>query len=69
MKKEKIFEIGKKLGLSKTDTKAAILKNRNKIITGLIVGIAAIITNRIWFEPLHYIGGSILDFSFLTRFL
>ena len=69
MKKEKIIEIGKKLGLSKKDAKAAILKNRNKIITGLIIGIATFMTNKIWFEPLHYNGGSIIDFSFFTRFL
>lgn len=68
MNKEKIFEIGKKLGISKAETKAAFQKNRNKIIAGLIIGIAAITANNIWFEPLHYNGGSIIDFSFFTRF-
>ena len=68
MKKEKIYEIGKKLGISKSDAKAALQKNRNKIIAGLIIGIAAIMTNRVWFEPLHYNGGSIMDFDFFTRF-
>ena len=37
MKKEKIYELGKRLGLSKTDVKAAINKNRNKIIAGVIL--------------------------------
>jgi len=69
MKKEKVYEIGKKLGISKSDAKAALLKNRNKIIAVLIIGIAAVMTNRIWFEPLHYNGGSIIDFGFFTRFL
>jgi hypothetical protein len=68
MKKENIYEIGKKLGISKSDTKAALLKNRNKIITLIMLGIAAIMTNGIWFEPLHYTGGSITDFGILTRF-
>jgi hypothetical protein len=69
MKNEKIFEIGKKLGISKTDAKAAIIKNRNKIITGLVIISASILVNRIWFEPLHYTVASIKDFNFFTRFL
>jgi hypothetical protein len=69
MKKEEMYEIGKKLGITKADTKAALLKNRNKIIAGLAIGIASIMLNRIWFEPLHYNGGSIIDFGFFTRFL
>ena len=69
MKKEKVYEIGTKLGISKSDAKAALLKNRNKIIAGLIIGIGAIVMNRIWFEPLHYTAASIMDFDFFTRFL
>jgi hypothetical protein len=68
MKKEKIYEIGKKLGISKSDAKAALQKNRNKIIAGLIIGIAAIMLNRVWFEPLHYTVASKMDFDFFTRF-
>lgn len=68
MKKEKVYEIGKKLGISKLDAKAALLKNRNKIIAGLMIGIAAILLNRIWFEPLHYTVVSKMDFDFFTRF-
>ena len=69
MKNEKLYEIGKKLGISKSDARAAIIKNRNKIITGLVLIFAAIMINRIWFEPLHYTVASIKDFNFLTRFL
>ena len=68
MKKEKIYELGKTLGISKSDAKAALLKNRNKIIAGLMIGIAAILLNRIWFEPLHYTVVSKMDFDFFTRF-
>jgi len=68
MKEEKIFEIGKKLGISESDAKAALIKNRNKIITGLVIGIAAIMMNRVWFEPLHYTVASVMDFDFFTRF-
>ena len=69
MKKEKMYKIGKKLGISETDVKAAIKKNRNIIAAGFIIAVAAIFTNRIWFEPFHYGGGSVLDLSFFTRFL
>ena len=68
MKKEKIYEIGKMLDISKVDAKAALKKNRNKIIACLIIGVASVMMQRIWFEPLHYTGGSMLDFSFFTRF-
>lgn len=68
MKKEKIYEIGKKLGMSKSDAKAALLKNRNKIIAGLIIGVGSVMLNRVWYEPLHYGIGSIMDFDFFTRF-
>ena len=69
MKKEKIYEIGKKLEISKSDAKAALMKNRNKIVAGLIIGVASILMNRMWFEPLHYTAASIMDFDFFTRFL
>jgi len=69
MKKEKMYEIGKKLGISETNVKAALMKNRNKIAAGIIIAVAALMTNRIWFEPLHYNGGSMIDLNFFTRFL
>jgi len=69
MKKEKMKEIGKKLGITETDIKAALKKNRNKIALGTILVAAALTTNQIWFEPLHYNGASIMDLSFFTRFL
>ena len=53
MKREKIYEIGKKLGISKSDAKAALLKNRNRITADLIIGISDFMLNRIWFEPLQ----------------
>lgn len=68
MKKNKIYELGKKLGIPKIETKAALLKNRNKIVTGVVIVIAMII-GKIWFQPLHYTGASIEDFEFFTRFL
>jgi len=68
MKKEKMYKIGKKLGISKSDAKKAIQKNRNKIMASIIIGVAAVMVNKIWFEPLHYISGSIVDFDFFTRF-
>lgn len=68
MKKEKVYEIGKTLGLSKSEAKAALQKNRNKIIAGLVIGIAAVMLNRVWFEPLHYTVVSKMDFDFFTRF-
>jgi len=69
MKENKIYELGKTLGISETDVKAALLKNRNKIIAAVVIGIATVMTGKIWFEPLHYIAASIGDFEFLTRFL
>ena len=68
MKKNKIYELGKMLGISNTDTRAALLKNRNKIIASIVIGIAIMI-GKMWFQPLHYTGASIEDFIFLTRFL
>ena len=68
MKKNKIYELGKKLGISEPDVKAAFQKNKNKIIAGIIIGIAAIMFNRVWFEPLHYTVVSKIDFDFFTQF-
>lgn len=68
MKKNKIYELGKKLGMPETEAKAALLKNRNKIMTGVVIGIA-FMAGKLWFQPLHYTGASIEDFNFLTRFL
>ena len=47
MKKEKMYEIGTKLGISKSDAKAALQKNRNKIIACLIIGVAAVMMQRV----------------------
>ena len=68
MKNKKIYEIGKKLDIPKSDIKAALLTKRNKIITGLIIGFATIMMNKVWFEPFHYTVASIMDFDFFTRF-
>ena len=70
MKKEKqLCKIGNKLGISETEIKATLLRNRNKIVAGLIIGVATVIMGRIWFEPLHYTAASLEDFDFWTRFL
>ncbi len=63
-----IYEIGKTLGLSETDIKMTFLKNRDKILIGIIVGFASLMFNRVWFEPLHYTIISITDFDFFSRF-
>ena len=68
MKKEKIYELGKRLGLSKTDVKAAINKNRNKIIAGVILAAASIFTISNGYQPLHYLAPSTKDFDFFMRF-
>ena len=68
MKENKIYEIGKMLGISQIDAKTALIKNKNKIITSAVIGLAIII-GKIWFQPLHYTGASIEDFGFLMRFL
>lgn len=68
MKKNKIYELGKMLGISNTDARAALLKNRSKIVASIVIGIAIMI-GKMWFQPLHYTGASIEDFVFLTRFL
>lgn len=68
MKKNKIYELGKMLGISEKNAKAALQKNRNKIIAGIIIGIAVIMFNKVWFEPLHYTVVSKMDFDFFTRF-
>ena len=69
MKKEKqIYKIGKTLGISETDVKSALLKNRNIIALCIVIGVATIFSNRFLFEPLHYTAASIRDFGFLVRF-
>jgi hypothetical protein len=68
MKKEKLYEIGKTLGLSKEDVKGAINKNRNKIITCLAIAVASIITISSGYQALHYLAPSIKDFDFFMRF-
>jgi hypothetical protein len=68
MKKDKIYEIGQTLGLSKTDVKAAINKNRNKILAGLVVGLAFVLRLNMGYQPLHYIAPSIKDFDFFMRY-
>jgi hypothetical protein len=65
--KKTIYKIGKRLEINESEIKTAILKNRNKIVIGLIIFISAL-TNRVWFEPLHYTVASISDFVFFTRF-
>jgi len=68
MKKEEMYKIGKKLKISETDVKAAMMKKRNLIVAGIIISAAALMLNKIWFEPLHYTAASISDFNFFTRF-
>ena len=68
MKKQNMYKIGKKLGISKKEVKAAMLKKRNIIMAGIIISAVAFMANKIWFEPLHYNGASISDLNFFTRF-
>ena len=66
--RKQLYKIGKKLGISEKDVKAAFLKNRNIIATFIIMGLASFLMKKIWFEPLHYTAASMTDFSFFTRF-
>jgi hypothetical protein len=68
MKENKIYEIGKMLGISQIDAKIALSNNRSKIVTSVVIGLAIII-GKIWFQPLHYTGASIEDFGLLMRLL
>ena len=68
MKENKIYEIGKMLGIPQMDAKIALSKNRRKIVTSIVIGIAIVI-GKIWFQPLHYTGASIEDFGFLMQLL
>lgn len=68
MKKEKIYDIGQTLGLSKTEVKAAINRNRNKIFAGFAIGLAFVLRINTGYQPLHYIAPSIKDFDFFMRF-
>ena len=68
MKKDKIYEIGQTLGLSKSEVKAAINRNRNKILAGFVVGLAFVLRLNMGYQPLHYIAPSIKDFDFFMRY-
>jgi hypothetical protein len=67
MKEKKIYKIGKKLGITETEIKATLRKNRNKIITGTFIALALIFVGNNAFQPLHYISVSIKDFGFFLR--
>ena len=68
MKKDKIYELGQTLGLSTGEIKAAIHRNRTKILAGFIVGLAVILRLNMGYQPLHYIAPSIKDFDFFMRY-
>ena len=68
MKKDKIYEIGQTLGLSKSEVKAAINRNRNKILAGVVIGLAFVLRLNMGYQPLHYIAPSIKDFDFFMRY-
>jgi len=68
MKKEKIYNIGKTLGISENEIQKTLKRNKNRILSGfLVAGMALIIGNR-YFLGNHYVGASIQDFDFLMRF-
>jgi hypothetical protein len=68
MKEDKLYEIGQMLELSKTEVKTAIIRNRNKILAGLIIGLASILGLNNGYQPLHYAAPSIKDFDFFMRY-
>jgi hypothetical protein len=68
MKKDRIYDVGQMLGLSKKEVKAALNKNRNKIFAGLVIGLAFILRINTGYQPLHYVAPSIKDFDFFMRY-
>lgn len=68
MKENNIYKIGEKLGITEIEIKATLKKNRNKIITGALIIIAAIVASNNYFLGMHYGGVSIKDFDLFNRF-
>ena len=68
MKEKNLYKIGEKLGITESEIKAAIKRNRNKILAGVLVIIAAIVVGNNNFLGMHYAGISIKDINLLYRF-
>jgi len=68
MKENKIYKIGEKLGITETEIKATLRRNRNRIIAGAFVVLALVFVGNNAFQPLHYISVSMKDFGFFMRF-
>jgi len=67
MKEKQLYKIGQKLGISQTEIKSVIKKNKNKILFGVVVVFAAIFLGN-FYQPYHYGVVSVKDFDFFTRF-
>lgn len=68
MKERNLYKIGEKLGITETEIKATLNRNRNKIIAGAFAVLALVFVGSNAFQPLHYISVSIKDFGFFMRF-
>jgi hypothetical protein len=68
MKEKNLYKIGEKLGITETEIKTTLNKNRNKIIAAAFVVLALVFVGNNGFQPLHYISISIKDFGFFMRF-
>jgi hypothetical protein len=67
MKEKNIYKIGEKLGITETEIKETIKRNRNKIIAGIFVVLAMAFGGIDVYQPLHR-PASINDFDFFMRF-
>ena len=68
MKEKNLYRIGEKLGITETEIKATMKRNRNKIIAGALVIIASIAVGNNYFLGMHYGAISIKDLNLLSRF-
>ncbi len=68
MKGKNIYKIGERLGITETEIKTTLKRNRNKIIAGIFVFLALVFVGNNAFQPLHYISVSMKDFGFFMRF-
>jgi hypothetical protein len=68
MKEETMYEIGEKLGITQTEIKATLKRNRYKIIARALVVVVSFLAGNYYFLGMHYIGVSIKDFDLFMRF-
>jgi len=67
MKEKNLYKIGEKLGITETEIKATLKRNRNKIIAGAFIVLAIVFGGINAYQPLRR-PISINDFDFFMRF-